>query len=720
MTLPPDIPPSETPPRPRRRRGWSVRIPCGGVLILIGLNLLLIGVIIFGLIQLGPAQLEKISFWRGKSSTTPTLVPNQAITPSPTLTASLTPTAPTLTPTASHNELTQPSATPYFNLPTLKGGILILSLMEGVDTHLFAYQPESLPLTRLTSGPWDDITPALSPDGKQLAFASNRNGYWDLYVLELASGEITRLTDSLEYDASPSWSPDGVWLVYESYVNDNLEIFIRPVSGEQAPMQLTNNPGADYSPAWAPDPGRKIVFVSTRTGEPDVWVIDLDQPDEAHFLNASHNAQAWESHPAWSPDGGSLAWAAIENGFHKIMLWDSTQPDVPPRSPGTGDWPAWSPNGEALLTSLLTPNYTYLTAYPLRTPGLVFPPLPLSGAVEGLTWGQAVLSWPLADNYRPSVLLTPTPLWAPALTPPAGDPATDLPAGRLRVVPLPTEVQAPYPLLHDAVDEAFQALRARLATDLGWDFLASLENAFVPLTVGLDPGRAEDWLYTGRAMAVTTLPINAGWMVAVREDFGSETYWRVYLRARFQDGSAGQPLIALPWDFNARLGGNTSAYEQGGALFKAIPPGYWVDFTAEATVFGWERLPALSTWRAAYTGAQFNEFILANGLDWRSAMLELYPPEALVTPTVVLPLTRTPTPTFRWYQTTTPTRTFTPRPTYTPISPTPTITETFPPTLTSTITPRPARTASPTRTPEPSLTPTQPPTQSPNETQAGY
>jgi len=718
MTLPPEIPPSQPPPRPRRRRGWSVRIPCGGVILIVGLNLLLIGVIIFGLIRLGPDQLDKINIFRGKPSVTLTITPSLASTPSPTLTAMLTPTSLALSPTSSHIELSEPSPTPYFNIPSLKGGILILALVEGVDTHLFAYQPESLPLTRLTSGPWDDITPALSPDGKQLAFASNRNGYWDLYLLELTSSEITRLTDSLEYDGSPSWSPDGVWLAYESYVNDNLEILIRPVSGDQAPMQLTNDPRADYSPAWAPDPGRKIVFVSTRTGEPDIWIVDLDQPDE--LQNASHNEQAWESHPTWSPDGGSLAWASVENGFHKIMLWDSSQPDVPPRSPGSGDWPAWSPNGEALLTSLLSPNYTYLTAYPLRTPGLVFPPLPLSGAVKGLTWGNAVLSWPLADNYRPSVLLTPTTLWIPALTPPAGDPATDLPAGRLRVVTLPTEVQAPYPLLHDAVDEAFQALRTRLTTDLGWDFLATLENAYVPLTVGLDPGRAGDWLYTGRAMAVTTLPINAGWMVVVREDFGSETYWRVYLRARFQDGSAGQPLRALPWDFNARFGGNTSAYEQGGALFKAIPSGYWVDFTAEAAAYGWERLPSLSTWRAAYTGAQFNEFIMANGLDWRSAMLELYPPEALVTPTAVVPPTRTPSPTYRWYQTSTPTLTYTPRPTYTPISPSPTITRSPLPTLTPTITRQPTRTNSPTRTPGPSLTPTPHPTQNPNETQAGF
>ncbi len=742
MTLPLDILPSEHPARPRRRRGWSVRLSCGGVLLLVGLNLLIAVVVLYGLFQLGPARLDKIPFLHPARTgeitstgvslmTAPPPIPTLTAPPPGTATSTgvsngtAPPPTPTLTPSTGVTYVTAPPPLPTedLNLLSLKGGVLILSLAEGTDTHLFAYQPESLPLTRLTSGPWDDITPALSPDGKWLAFASNRNGYWDLYLLELASGAITRLTDSLEYDAFPSWSPDGVWLAYESYVNNNLEIFIRQVSGDQPPIQLTNDPAADYSPAWSPAPGRKIAFVSTRSGEPDIWIIDLDKPDEV--LNASHNAQAWESHPAWSPGGDTLAWASLQDGVHSIDLWDSTQPDNPPRSPGTGDWPIWSPNGEALLTSLLTPNYTYLTAYPLRTPGLVFPPLPLSGAVEGLTWGPAVLSWPLADAYRPAVQLTPSPLWTPYLTPAVGNASTDLPAGRLRVVPLPTDIQAPYADLQDAVDESFLQLRTRLASDLGWDFLSTLENAFVPLTTALDPGEAGDWLYTGRAIAVTTLPMNAGWLAVVREDFGSETYWRVYLRTRFQDGSAGQPLHDLPWDFNARYGGDTQAYEQGGALLQAIPPGYWVDFTAEAAAYGWERLPALSTWRAAYPAARFNKFILTDGLDWRSAMLELYPSEALVTPTAVVPPTRTPSPTYRWYQTSTVTITYTPRPTYTPISPTPAVTDTPTPAVTPTPyptrthTPFPTRTPTLTLTPGTPLTPTITPTQVPNETQSG-
>jgi TolB protein len=244
-----------------------------------------------------------------------------------------------------------------------------------------------------------------------------------------------------------------------------------------------------------------------------------------------------------------------------------------------------------------------------------------------------------------------------------------VPNGRQRIVPL-ADVAAPQPFLQDLVDEAFQALRASLAARVGWDFLASLENAYVPLTSPLGPGMHEDWLYTGRAFAFNPVPLNAGWMVVMREEYGAETYWRIYLRTRFQDGTQGRPLRSLPWDFSARNGDDPRYYEQGGALAQSIPPGYWLDFTEFALAYGWERLPALSTWRSSYPAARFNEFVHTGLLDWRSAMQEVYPEEALNTPTPIPTPTLTPTatrpPTRTPYPTRTPTATRTPTSTPTP------------------------------------------------------
>ena len=683
---------AETPPqRPRRRRrgGWGLRITPLGVMLLLVIDLLVLGLIAWPLVRV-----------RFVASIPSTPTPTVELVASPTFTLTPTETPQPITPTPTLT-LTPPPppVLPYPSPVQVEAaGTIILALDEGGNSHLFAYEPQLLPLTRLTTGPWDDITPSLSPDGRKVAFASNRNGYWDIYLLDLSSGAVSRLTDSLEYDGAPTWSPDGIWIAHETYSPDgggNLEIFIRAVAGDQTPIRLTEHPAADYAPVWSPM-GRQIAFVSTRSGEPEIWLADLDKVGDERFQNISRNSGALESHPVWSPDGTLLAWSAVESGFHNLYIWDSrkTAGDTNnPRFLGSGDWPIWSPDARTMLSALLAPNETYLVAYSLEAHGLVMPPMKIPGSIHGMTWGKTSLIIPLPAAVQSAAQISPTPLWLPVLTP-----STSMPGGRQQVVSL-EDVKAPYPLMHDMVDESFQNLRTLVAYQIGWDFLSTLENAFIPLTTSLDPGKGEDWLYTGRAFAVVTLPLNAGWMAVVRQDFGLQTYWRVYLRPRYQDGSAGIPLHDQPWDFNARYSGDTYAYEQGGRLTQVISPGYWLDFTELALDYGWERQPALVTWQYAFTQARFNEFALTDGLDWRTAMLELYPQDVLVTPTIVVPPTRTPSPTPFWYETPTPTITLTPRPTLTPISPTP------PPTSTDTPFPTPTSPGTPTVTPTATSTP---------------
>lgn len=558
---------------------------------------------------------------------------------------------------------------------TFDDGLFVLSIMEGVNSHIFIYHPQSLNFTRLTTGKWDDIDPVINPTNTHMAFSSNRSGYWDLYLLELETGVITRITDTSEFDGAPSWSPDGQWLAYESYVENSLEIVIRPLSGNNLPIRLTTDPGADHSPAWSPA-GRQIAFVSTRSGENEIWIADLDSVDD-RFINVSQNTRIAETHPVWSPNGKQLAWAGKTQGAGGIYFWDNDPPYQPAYYLGVGDWPAWSPDGDQILTLVSSPNESYLTAYSIENSRLYLPPIPLAGPVDGLTWANIQLPSPFPESYNQAARELPTPLWEPEIAS-----VSDLPVGRSRIV-IMDDVEAPYPGLNDSVDESFIALREQLSVQVGWDFLATLENAYVPLTTPAQPSLEDSWLYTGRAIAVNTATLNAGWMVVVREDYNEQTYWRLYLRTRLQDGSQGRPLELQTWDFSSRFSGDTRAYEQGGLLVTDPPTGYWLDLTDFARQFGWERQPASSAWRNYFQAARLNEFAYTDGWDWRSAILQIYPPEMLITPTPVSSPTITPTPT--------PTFTRTPWPTRTPLP---------------TRTPWPSRTPTPTTTPTPTVSPT--------------
>jgi hypothetical protein len=348
------------------------------------------------------------------------------------------------------------------------------------------------------------------------------------------------------------------------------------------------------------------------------------------------------------------------------MVMDISQQRSIPRQVGQGILPAWSPDGETLAAIQKQALQCTLVGYSPNQNTIPALGLNIEGSVYGIDWyaGDDLLQ---AISSRGGSLLS-EPLYEVVLENPPGE------GRRYSLINLPG-VAAPRPALSDHVNEAFNALRQRVIEEVGWDFLANLDFAFMGINDPLPPGYSfNDWLFTGRAFAISEAIVRAGWVEVFREDLTGETYWRLFIRARYQDGSLGEPLRGYAWDFSPRFDDNPSAYDQGGSYRQVIPDGYYVDFTTLAAEYGFDRQSALPNWRSYYAGTRYSEFAYMGDLTWEEAMLEIYPAEAIITPTpfhTPTPTpTRTPWPTVTpwWirYQTPTPTETSTPSPTSTP------------------------------------------------------
>jgi TolB protein len=157
-------------------------------------------------------------------------------------------------------------------------------------------------LTRLTKDRHIDVGPSWSPDGRQIAFVSDRTGAPQIYVMNADGSGVRRLTYDGAYNTSPSWSPDGDWIAYETRVNSQFDLWkIRAAGGSAVP--LVSHPRSDEHPHWSPD-GRLLAFSSTRYGRPDIYVVSAygenkDAPPVRRITNRGDN-----THPAWGPRRG--------------------------------------------------------------------------------------------------------------------------------------------------------------------------------------------------------------------------------------------------------------------------------------------------------------------------------------------------------------------------------------------------------------------------------
>jgi TolB protein len=139
-----------------------------------------------------------------------------------------------------------------------------ISLYLGLDPY---------PSDKLTEAKGNDAFPAISGDGKKIAFSSKRDGNTELYIMSGDGGSQQRLTSNPAVDYGPSFSPDGSRLLFVSDREGNDEIYLYDLAAKKETRQ-TYSKSDDWLPCFSPD-GQEVFWVSDRSGRYAVWRMAL-------------------------------------------------------------------------------------------------------------------------------------------------------------------------------------------------------------------------------------------------------------------------------------------------------------------------------------------------------------------------------------------------------------------------------------------------------------
>jgi eukaryotic-like serine/threonine-protein kinase len=279
--------------------------------------------------------------------------------------------------------------------PVIQGTITVQTFLPVISPSLtptVSATPTRTPNPTRTSTPIPSPTPIGGGIG-QIAFASDRSGATEIWVMNVDGSGLYKITDIREGACQPRWSPDGLRLVFISpCVRDfnsypGASLFIMNADGSDL-LPLPSAPGGDYDPSWSPD-GNQIAFTSLRNGGiSGIFILNL--ADNTILSLVEDETQAI-SQPSWSPDGKMIAYINSDN---RLWVMDVDGTHRRRLTIGGGDFvtnePAWSPDGSVVVFTRMglsdPTSSTWLMAVPYSSEGALPVEVPNSELVADVSY----------------------------------------------------------------------------------------------------------------------------------------------------------------------------------------------------------------------------------------------------------------------------------------------------------------------------------------------